>query len=212
MQKKRLLIMGIVLALVVTMVQTTIFAEELVFWDVPKDAWEAPYVYELVERGIVNGYEDGAFGPTTPVQRCEYAKMLVGISDTPVSTSITTPFVDVPDWQWYFSYVNSATPYMTGFTRDGQLYFDPEAYATREDITVALIKALGIDASPYMNQDGYLETYFNDVHTISVHNRPYIAAALDRGYITGDVGGTFRGQDTIIRAEVVAVLCRAFPK
>ena len=34
---------------------------------------------------------------------------------------------------------------------------------------------------------------------------------MDKGYITGDEDGTFRGQDSIIRAEVVAILCRAFP-
>lgn len=185
---------------------------EAVFTDVPEDAWEAPYVYELVSRGIISGYGDGTFGPANTVLRCEYAKMLVGITDTPLSGSISSPYVDVPNWEWYFKYVNSSLDYMTGFTVDGQLYFRPEDQATREAVTVALIKALKVDVSQYSDATTYLLGYFSDINTVSEHNRPYVAAAVDKGYITGDIGGTFRGQDPIIRAEIAAVLCRAFPK
>lgn len=186
-------------------------AEDIQFTDVPDDAWEAPYVYDLVERGIVSGYGDGTFGSSNTVLRCEYAKMLVGITETPLSGSISSPYVDVPAWEWYFKYVNSSLDYMTGFTVDGQLYFRPEDQATREVVTVALIKALKIDVSSYSDATAYLSERFNDVNTISEHNRAYIAAAVDKGYVTGDIGGTFRGQDPIIRAEIAAVLCRAFP-
>ena len=187
-------------------------ATETVFTDVPENSWEAPYVYELVDRGIISGYGDGTFGPGNTVLRCEYAKMLVGITKTPLSTSISTPYVDVPNWEWYFKYVNSSLDYMTGFTVDGQLYFRPEDEATREVVTVALIKAMKTDVSKYADATGFLSEYFSDLNTISEHNRPYIAAAVENGYVTGDIGGTFRGQDPIIRAEIAAVLCRTFPE
>ncbi len=212
MQKKVISLIAVVVVLVLATVLISGFSHNAVFSDVPKDAWEAPYVYDLVERGIVSGYGDGTFGPNAPVQRCEYAKMLVGISNTPISTSVSTPYADVPDWEWYFPYVNSSLSYITGFTRDGELKFAPEENATREDVAVALIKALKVDVSAYKDAAGYLGERFTDVNTISAHNLPYIAAAVDKGYITGDTEGTFRGQDTIIRAEVVAVLCRAFPE
>lgn len=151
-------------------------------------------------------------GPQITVERCEYAKMLVGITKTPLSTSLTTPYSDVPSEEWYFPYVNSSLPFITGFTENGTLTFRPVQKATREEVTVALIKALGVDLSPYQDAGSYLTQRFHDVDSISPHNRIYIAAAVDKGYITGDDGGTFRGQDPIIRAEVVAILCRAFPK
>ncbi len=213
MQKKVITAIAAGVVLVLATILISGFShQKIVFTDVPKDAWEAPYVYDLVERGIVGGYGDGTFGPNAPVQRCEYAKMLVGISETPISTSVSTPYVDVPDWEWYFPYVNSSLSYITGFTRDGELRFEPEANATREDVAVALVKALKVNVSNYKDPSGFLEKRFSDVNTISAHNLPYIAAAVDKGYITGDTEGTFRGQDTIIRAEVVAILCRAFPK
>ncbi len=213
MQKRVIKMIGLLLTLILLMASVTASAKRIIFLDVPEDAWEADYVYELVDRGIVGGYGDGNFGPNLPVQRCEYAKMLVGLTKTPISTSVSTPYVDVPDDQWFFPYVNSSLSFITGFTRDGELWFDPEENATREDVTVALIKALKMDVSGYVDTAAeYLGEKFSDLDSISVHNRPYIMAAVKEGYITGDTEGTFRGQDTIIRAEVVAILCRAFPK
>lgn len=205
--------LAVVLAVLLAFVGNIIpvFAYDNEFTDVPADAWEAPYVYSLVSRGILNGYGDGTFGPRQTVQRCEYGKMLVCITNTPLSTSITSPYVDVAPEAWYFPYVNSSLPFITGFTTDGVLTFRPEEDATREVVTVALVKALGLDLSPYGDPTAFLKERFWDVDTISVHNRVYIAAAVDQGIITGDENGSFRGQDSIIRAEVVAILCRAFP-
>ncbi len=210
MQKKTLSLFLATL-LLITAVPLSGFTYTAVFSDVPADAWEAPYVYDLVDRGILSGYGDGSFGPQDTVKRCEYAKMLVGITNTPLSNSVSTPYTDVPVWEWYFPYVNSSLAYITGFTNEGVLTFQPEWDATREDVTVALIKALNIDLSPYHDPTDYLRQRFSDTDSISIHNRAYIAAAVDKGYITGDTDGTFRGQDSIIRAEVVAILCRAFP-
>ena len=187
-------------------------AQKVHFTDVPDDAWSAPYVYELTKRGIVSGYGDGTFGPENTVQRCEYAKMLVGISKTPLSTSLVTPYSDVPDWEWYFPYVNSSLRFITGYTDGGILYFRPEEEASREDVAAALVKVLEIDLSRYTDPTGFLSARFSDVDSISVHNRVYVAAAVDKGYLNGDEEGTFRGQAPIIRAEVAAILCRAFPK
>ena len=187
-------------------------AQKVRFSDVPTDAWSAPYVYELTARGIVSGYGDGTFGPDNTVQRCEYAKMLVGISKTPISTSLVTPYSDVPDWEWYFPYVNSSLSFITGYTDGGVLYFRPEEEASREDVAAALVKVLNINLKPYGDPTGFLSARFSDVDSISVHNRVYVAAAVDKGYLNGDEEGTFRGQAPIIRAEVAAILCRAFPK
>ena len=208
MKTKKLLM---ILVAVVMLTGCSASAFEPIFSDVPKDAWEAPYVYGLVERKIVNGNGDGTFGPLDTVKRCEYAKMLVGITNTPLSTSVSSPYSDVPAWEWYFPYVNSSLDFITGFTDNGTFIFKPEADATREDVTVALVKALNIDLAPYADPTAMLSQRFTDIDTISIHNRIYVAAAVDKGYINGDDTGTFRGQDPIIRAEVVAVLCRAFP-
>ncbi len=209
MQKK---LVALFLAIFMVLGAFPSFALNATFTDVPATAWEAPYVYDLVGRGILSGYGDGTFGPRDTVKRAEYAKMLVGITKTPTGNSISSAYTDVPTWEWYFPYVCASHDFISGFTdANGVLTFKPENDATREVVTVALVKALGIDLSKYTDPTGYLSSRFSDVDTISTHNRVYIAAAVDKGYITGDTEGTFRGQDSIIRAEVVAVLCRAFP-
>lgn len=189
-----------------------VYAFKAIFTDVPADAWSAPFVYDLAERGIVSGYGDGTFGPDNTVQRCEYAKMLVGITKTAINTSLVTPYSDVPNWEWYFPYVNSSLTYIAGYTEDGVLYFRPEEDATREDVAAALIKTLDINLSAYQDPSQFLSERFSDIDSISPHNRIYVAAAVDKGFLTGDSEGTFRGQASITRAEVAAILCRAFPR
>lgn len=47
------------------------------FPDAPSDAWFTPYVEELVEDGIMEGYPDGRFGSWDPINRAEFAKVIV---------------------------------------------------------------------------------------------------------------------------------------
>ena len=190
-------------------------AREL-FTDVPESEWAAPYIYNLADRGIIGGYGDGSFLPWNEVQRCEYAKMLVNITGIPIVPSSVSPYSDVPYGEWFFPYVNASTAYMTGFqASDGTLYFSPTEPASREDVAVSMVKALGLDISKYTDPNGFLAARFGDWQDVSSFNRPYICAAVDNGVITGDVPqdgvGTFRPHDPILRAEIVFVLYRAFP-
>ena len=53
------------------------FGYDAVFTDVPADAWEAPYVYDLVGRGILSGYGDGTFGPDDTVKYEQAVTMIM---------------------------------------------------------------------------------------------------------------------------------------
>ena len=187
------------------------FAAGQVFTDVPQDYWASPYIYDMEARGVVSGYGDGTFGPENLVLRCEYAKMLAEVTGLPVEDGLGTPYIDVNTEEWYYPYIRATQEYINGYTYGENLYFFPEATASREDVTVALMKALGDDLSAYYYMDNLLADTFWDYQDIAEHNRPYIAAAVDRGFITGHQDGSFRGQDPIIRAEICAVLYRAFP-
>lgn len=182
------------------------------FDDVSDSDWAAQYIYNLADRGIIGGYGDGTFRQRDNVQRCEYAKMLVNIAKIPVVASAVSPYADVPQQEWFFPYINSVSPYMTGFQNsDGMLYFAPEDAASREAVAVAMVKAKGLDVTRYEDPDGYLAERFSDWYDISLFNRAYICAAVDNGIFTGDEDGTFRPDAPIIRAEIVAVLYKAFP-
>ncbi len=187
------------------------------FYDVPDDYWAAPYITSLESRGIVSGYGDGYFLPENNVQRCEYAKMLVNAAGIPLSNARTSPYADVDVNEWYLPYINAITAQMPGYQSttagDPRIYFKPEDYATREDVTVALMRSLNYDLAEYYPiSDSLLSDVFYDYASIPKQDRPYIAEAVKLGYITGTQEGTFEGSDPITRCEVCAVLCRAFPE
>lgn len=201
----------LIVATFLTCNMLSVSAREL-FSDVSDTDWSAQYIYNLSDRGIIGGYGDGTFRQFDNVQRCEYAKMLVNIAKIPIEDYAVSPYGDVPSYEWFFPYVNSVSPYMTGFQNsDGHLYFAPEDAASREAVAVAMVKAKGLDTLQYDDPDGYLWARFSDWEDISSFNRPYICAAVDNGIFTGDESGTFRPSAPIIRAEIVAVLYKAFP-
>lgn len=47
------------------------------FIDVNDTNWSAPFIYRLVGSGVANGYSDGTFKGSDPVQRIHFGKMIV---------------------------------------------------------------------------------------------------------------------------------------
>jgi hypothetical protein len=85
--------------------------------------------------------------------------------------------------------------------------FRPGSPALREDVTVALVKLKGYDTD---DVDFSSITKFNDQNSISDSCKKYVAVAVDKGLISGFEDDTFRGQDTLTRAEAAILLWRAF--
>lgn len=67
-----------------------------------------PAIRYVKEQGIVRGYPDGTFKPEQPINRAEFATILMGVRglDGPVCTTI--PFNDVDQTAWYARSVNDA--------------------------------------------------------------------------------------------------------
>lgn len=55
---------------------TVAFAASKFFSDVPANTWYSDAVASLSDKGIIEGYPDGTFGPTNNVNRAELAVML----------------------------------------------------------------------------------------------------------------------------------------
>ncbi len=51
------------------------------FPDAPADAWFTPYVERVVEEGLMEGYPDGNFGSWDPINRAEFAKVVLELKD-----------------------------------------------------------------------------------------------------------------------------------
>lgn len=206
--------------LVISLLSSTALTYASSFYDVEDDFWATTYIENLTSRGIISGYGDGYFLPMNYVQRCEYAKMLVNSVGIPLSSVKTSPYADVDVNEWYLPYINSVSRYLSGYQSstpgDERIYFKPLDYATREDVTVALMKAKGYTydllIQSYGDTEYLLSDVFYDYYDIARQDRPFIAEAVRLGYITGTQEGTFNPSDPIIRCEVCAILWRAFPE
>ena len=172
------------------------------FWDVSRDYWAFEYIAELVNRGVLNGYEDGSFKPDDTVLRCEWAKMMVLVAGLTAGDEAVY-FSDMSG-HWANAYVNAAKDYLSAYADNT---YKPDQAAVREDVTVSMVKLKGYDVS---EADYSYLSQFSDMSSISNSLRPYVAVAVEKGLIEGFEDGTFRGQDTLTRAEAATLLWRAF--
>lgn len=172
------------------------------FWDVSKEHWAFLYIADLAERGVISGYEDGSFRPSRTVTRAEWAKIMVQAAGVQLNDNALY-FTDMSN-HWANKYVNAAKNYLTGYA-DGS--YRPDQATTREDVTVAMVRLKGYDLS---NVDYSYLTKFTDVESVSNYAKGYVAVAVQNNLISGFEDNTFRGQDTLTRAEAATLLYRAF--
>lgn len=178
------------------------------FSDVPETHWAFTSIAELSERKAINGYPDEKFYPKNTVTRAEFAKILVVASGLNAQAVPASSFSDVPTTEWSSPFIETAKPYLTGFTSGKRLLFKPNTAALREDVAVAIVRLKGYDTR--LADLSILSTMFKDADSISNVARPYVALAVENGLINGLPDGTFRGQATITREEAAAILWRAF--
>ncbi|MFA1737675.1 S-layer homology domain-containing protein [Lysinibacillus fusiformis] len=67
---------------------------KLTFKDVPKSHWAYESIKQ-VEKGLVTGYEDGAYKPSAQVTRAEFATFLARVFES--NERATVSFSDVSD-------------------------------------------------------------------------------------------------------------------
>lgn len=172
------------------------------FYDVPKDHWAFEYIAELVDRGVIAGYEDGSFRPSSTVTRAEFAKIMVCAAS--VSTTDNNVYFTDMQGHWAVPYVNAAENYLTAYSDNT---YRPDQAAVREDVTMAMVKLKGYDVS---NVDFSYLSGFTDTDSISNNIKAYVAVAVEKGLISGFEDNTFRGQGTLTRAEAATLLWKAF--
>jgi len=171
-------------------------------------AWTRGYIPYLVEKNVLNGYEqaDGTytFNPDGTVTRAEFIKMMsetFGLTDTvPVS------FSDVADTDWFYPYIAKAAA--QGFLLNYGSYMGPNTPLTREEATTLLVRYLDLT-----DAEQAPASTFADYASINANYQSAVLAAVKAGLIEGyqESNGTytFRPQNTLTRAEALTILYRA---
>ena len=159
------------------------------FPDVPASHQYCTAITHLASRSIIGGYANGDFGPSDPVTRQQFAKMIVLTGGYPVSESDVCSFTDVqksdvttfyPD---NFVAVCAAHGITTGKTATT---FDPSGKITRYQVISMVVRMadnlqLGLLATPPAGWAGNATWANNATHGANAARAEYngILAGLD---------------------------------
>lgn len=175
------------------------------FKDVKTTYWANEYIQALANNGIITGYTNGNFAPESGISREEFAVVLFKTFGLDEQRPSTSSFKDVEPSRWSYGYIESAKNYLTGyFPPNGKPTFDPEGAATREDVAVALVRALNLDKNGTVTADDDLD--FRDSADVSPNLRNEVALAVEHQLISGFPDGTFLPTAPVTRAQASAMV------
>ena len=180
------------------------------FKDVDENHWAYDAIMWMFENGFINGVGNDQFNPSGIVTRAEFAKMMINTLKLEQYSPQTPSFLDVDKKHWAYPFVEGAKSYLTGWRTSSGDYFKPSQSAVREDMAVALVKALG-----YHNDtvDERILDQFADAGSINKNLRRHVALAVKNGLMEGtNKNGqkVFNAQGNLTRAEAATLLRRAF--
>ncbi len=117
----------------------------LSFTDLTGGHYALEAIRDLAARGILTGYEDGTFRPDDPVNRGQFAALMVrSMGQEYLVGAVTTRFADLPRNHWANGYIKTAIDagLIQGLGGDPP-QFAPEAAVSGAEIATLLVRALG---------------------------------------------------------------------
>ncbi|WP_341348327.1 S-layer homology domain-containing protein [Paenibacillus sp. FSL H3-0469] len=188
-----------------TVVQQT---SSYVFVDVKTTYWANEAIQSMANQGIITGNPDGSFKPEAAITREQLAKLITLTFGLDLVSDGTQTFSDVAPSSWAYKYVEASKDYLTGyFPMKGKPFFDPQASATREDVAVALVRAMGLETDG-VDADNILRYRFDDYEDVTPQLAKEVAVAVENKLIQGFPDGTFGPTSPINRASVATLLYR----
>ncbi|MEO1294570.1 MAG: S-layer homology domain-containing protein, partial [Cyanobacteria bacterium J06636_16] len=163
------------------------------------------FVRGLAEANLVSGMNDGRFAPDEPMNRAQFAALIVNAFQPP-STRPASSFRDVPPDFWGHAAIQAAyqSEFMSGFPDNT---FEPNHPLVRVQAWVSLVN--GLD---WEDPDGDLNPLgqFTDYTTIPRYALRPTAIALDKGLIINHPDpAVLRPNQIATRAEICAAVYQA---
>ena len=174
------------------------------FSDVASGAWYAEYITYVTENALMNGYDDGRFGPNDQTTRAQIVTVLYRLEGEPATRS-SNSFSDVSSGgQYYSSAVAWAAinDIVNGY-EDGR--FGPNDNVTREQIAAILYRYATYKG--YDTENAGSIANFSDAAKVSSWANTAISWAVGEELMNGD-NGALRPQGNATRAEIAALLMR----
>lgn len=170
------------------------------------DHWAADFIRRLASLNLVSGFADGSFKPDSPLNRAQYAALVVTVFN-PSPIRPTTQFIDVPANFWAASAISQAYRggFLSGFPDQT---FHPQQSLRRVELIVSLVNGLSLPKA----ETKVLEIY-QDRDTIPAYAQSEVAAATQAGMIVNyPTLSLLHPQQAATRAEASALLYQALVK
>lgn len=163
--------------------------------------WARQAILEMLQRGIITGYENKTIKPDNRITRAELAVLLMKAKGI-VPKEDSLGFEDeakVPEWAT--GYIKEAVrlKIITGY-QDNTIRANQEI--TRAEAVVMLIKAFKEDHSEDKLKG------FKDYDNIPGWARGYLSTAYANNILVGYQDNTIRAGNTITRAEIITMLLK----
>lgn len=138
-------------------------------------------IRNLVDNGVISGYEDGSFQPAKAMSRAELAKIIVLSLGLKENTERASAFTDVGKNDWYQGFVGALVE--SGITQGtSATTFSPNAKVTREELIVFFIRAMGLEeAAGKISVDANL----SDLKQVSSWAQSHVSLAFKIGFVNG---------------------------
>jgi hypothetical protein len=191
----------VILVLLVSMSSISVVAAEtkVPFNDMKDNHWAKAQIEMATQRGYVNGYPDGTFGPSKNVTRAEFIKMVVDALQLPHSQGGSP---------WYQPYVAVAFEMKLLDNTDSKEYTKP---INRLEIMRIVSRGLSSEEKfkAYFNAFEGLyngDLPFTDYREFQQKDLPYIGLAFGAGVVNGYPDETMGLKKTATRAEAVVMI------
>lgn len=175
--------------------------EEVVFEDV--SGWAEEYIYDLAQRGIVSGKEEGKFAPQDQTTRAELAAMLARMSGETLEAVTDTGFTDVPAGEWYASAVVWASKHNIVQGYEGK--FEPDAYVSRQDIAVMIDRYAKNVAAHELPAQTETQQFADDA-AIAAYAKEAVYRLQAAGILNGRDNQCFEPQAYATREEIAKIV------
>lgn len=170
------------------------------FVDFPND-WSQGAMTAAVENGLLGGVGDGRIAPQGEVTRAQMAAIINRAFGAEKQASLSS-YSDVAADAWYAVDMAKAVQ-MGTFSGTGNGLLEPDRAITREEAFSVLARAFALEAG----DDSSLAS-FSDGAQVSSWAKGSVSAMVAAGYVNGSDGNRLNPQQTITRAEFVAVMSK----
>jgi len=168
------------------------------FTDLGGFEWAKDAIYALADKGVISGYDDSTFKPSSNVKREEFVKMLVCLYEVSNVGDVSS-FEDADRNAWYYDYIKMGVGAQLVFGIS-ESRFGVGMPITRQDLAVMAYRAMKTDFVPEK------EATFSDFDEISDYAKTAVMVLSEKGIISGDEKGNFLPKDNATRAEAARIL------